>query len=419
MDTYVPANFHGLDIEWDKHVKIRIGYSSNSYTSTCYPVFLSSDSTKENSNSETINFNPKQVNWGYLRCSVDITNKLYFHFDEPLVTVEKTLLGVHTNIASGTSTLKFKGKTNDDIMSSSGIAFIRQFRLWKCYLCQDADTFRLDMTTVTGLKYDKLLHIFEAPYNDTPTINDIRPATPVTTSLTENSNWLGYNVLDLTTYKRLDKVATNNGNNWLCNEFKDVCSGLVKLNQIENITWSNIDPPMYDRFAIDLWFMNTSTTNLSSGIHFIWRKIGSISFARDDTTSTTLNSYCWPQDHRLDLQNTTGYQNINALSSSSSVFNYDRIQTTNSNNVWVWVRCTVNWTNRFFYMSSNAQKTLEAERVYGTVKNDNPFKYFFQNNEKSTFYIWNGKNNPNTDINCRSINLYSEYIPPNYDVKNA
>ena len=70
-------------------------------------------------------------------------------------------------------------------------------------------------------------------------------------------------------------------------------------------------------------------------------------------------------------------------------------------------------------MSANTQKTLESERVYGTVKNDVPFRYMWQNNQKSTFYVWNGKNNPSTDINCRSINLYTEYIPPNFDVKHA
>lgn len=419
MDTYVPANFHGMDIEWNKHLKIRLGYSGSSYTSTCYPLFSEADANLANSNSNTINFTPTQQNWGYIRCSVDITNKLYFHFDEPLVTVERQLAVSITSVPAGATTLKFKGVSDDAILANSGIAFIRQVRLWKCYLCQDADTYRLDMTTTTALKYTKLLHLFEAPYVDPPKISDVRPGTPVDTDLTENASFIGYNSLNASTYKRLDKVDTNNGNAWLCNEFRDVCSGLIKLNQIENITWSNIDPPLYGRFAIDLWFMNTSTTNLSSGVHFIWKNIGAVSFVKDDTTATTLNAYCWPQAHKLDLQNTSGNQKINALKNSNLVTNYDQIVTANSNKAWVWVRCSVNWTNRFFYMSSNNQKTLVAETVYGTVKNDTPFRYLFQNDEKSKFYIWNAKNNANTDINCRSINLYTEYIPPNYDVKNA
>jgi hypothetical protein len=409
-----------MDILWDKHLKISLGYEAGSYISICYPVYSSTNAALASSNSNKINFNPTQVNWGYIRCSVDITNSLYFHFDEPLVTEEKKLLGSNSNVTAGATTLKFQGTSDNSILANSGVAFIRQVRLWKCYLCQDADTYRLDMTTVTGLKWVQLLHIFEAPYNDTPVINDVRPVTPVATALTENTTWLGYNSLNSSTYKILDKVSDNtSGNNWLCNEFRDVCSGLVKLNQIENITWSKIDPPMYDRYAIDLWFMNTSTTGLTSGIHFIWRNIGSISFARDDTTPTTLNSYCWPQDYRLNLQTTTGYKNINALPTSSSVYNYDKITTVNSNNQWVWIRCSVNWTNRFFYMSGNTQKTLEAPRVYGNVKNDVPFRYLYQNDEKSKFYVWNGYNNPNTDINCRSINLYKDYIPPNFDVQHA
>jgi hypothetical protein len=418
MDTYKPSNLHNLIIEWDKHLKIKIGYEGASYTSTCYPLFKSDDSNYESQNNDKINFNPTQTKWGYIRCSVDITKKLYFHFDEPLVTIERQLLGTPSNIASGNTTLKFKGLTDDNILANSGVLFIRQLRLWKCYLCQDADTYRLDITTVTGLRYTNLLHLFEAPFDNTASINDVKPVSAVKTNLSSNANWLGYNVLDITTYKRLDKVSTNNGNQWLCNEFRDVCSGLIKLNQIENITWNEIDPPMYGRYAIDLWFMNTNTNNLESGIHFIWRNIASISFTKDNTVSSTLNSYCWPQDHRLTLQEITGNVNINALTTSSLVNNYDIIKTPTSNNTWVYVRCSVNWTNRFFYMTENNQKPLVSERVYGDIRNEVPFRYMFQNNEKSTFYIWNGKNNPNTDINCRSINLYTEYIPPNFDVKN-
>jgi hypothetical protein len=419
MDAYVPSVLHNMDIEWDKHLRIRIGHNGTSYTSTCFPLFLSTNIILEQSNSDTITFNPTQNNWGYIRCSVDITNKLYFHFDEPLVTIERKLLGNPSNITNGSTSLKFKGLSDNDRLANSGVAFIRHIRLWKCYLCQDADTFRLDITTITGLKYVNLLHLFEAPYDDIASINDVRPASAVKTNLTLNTNWIGYNVLNSSTYKRLDKVSTNNGNEWLCNEFRDVCSGLIKLNQIEDITWNDIDAPMYGRYTIDLWFMNTSTSNLDSGIHFIWRNIASISFTRDDTASNTLNSYCWPQDYKLNLQATTGHKNINALTSSSMANNYDRTQTTNSNNTWVWVRCSVNYTNRFFYMSANSKKTLVAERVYGDVINDVPLRYMFQNNEKSTFYIFNGKNNPNTDINCRSIYLYTDYIPPNYDVKYA
>lgn len=40
MDTYVPANFHGVHLEWNKHLKIELGYTGGSYTSKCIPVFI-------------------------------------------------------------------------------------------------------------------------------------------------------------------------------------------------------------------------------------------------------------------------------------------------------------------------------------------------------------------------------------------
>ena len=242
MDTYVKdVNFIGLFIKWDKFLKFELKHSGTSYTSTCFPVYDSTDNAKTNANSDTINFNPAQQNWGFLRCSVDIPNKLYFHHDEENIVTEKTLLGTNADVADAATTLKFENNddsvtnANNKRLANSGVAFIRQVRLWTCYLCQDADTYRFDLTSASRPLYPKLKHIYEAPFPTDATfntanlkINDILPDTPGTTSvLPESQDWLGYNSLNSATYKRLDKVATNNGNAWLCSEWRDVCTGLV------------------------------------------------------------------------------------------------------------------------------------------------------------------------------------------------
>lgn len=232
-----------------------------------------------------------------------------------------------------------------------------------------------------------------------------------------NTSWIGYNVFDMTNYSKLSSLSTNNGNSYLCNELKDVCSGLLKLNQIDNLTFTGISPPMNSRYTLEFWFMSTSATNLSSGIHFIWRNSVSVSLIRDVTTNTNINAYCWPQDHKLNLQNTTGDVNINNL--SSTTLNYDLLQTANASSIWIWIRCAVNYTNRNFYFSNNITKSLLAETVYGTVTNDVPFRYLWQNNELSNFYIFNAAQNSSANVFIRSVNLYNDFLPKGYLFKDS
>lgn len=409
INLYVPSQFDNLVIEWEKHLKLVLSYNSG-YISTCYPIFYAANPTLNAANSVNVNFTANGTPWGYIRCSVDLAQQLYFSFNEPLITTEKRIIGGLSNIAAGNTSLVFKGGSDDTKLTNQGVIFIRHLRLWNCYLCQDADTYRLDITNLTATKYLNLLYLFESPYVDPEKITDIKATQDYT--LTANASWIGYNVVNMSTYKRLTTSLLNNGNAYLCNEFKDVCSGLLKLNQAENISFTGIQPPMNNRFTIELWALNTNNSNLSSGIHFIWRNVGSVTLVRDSKTITTMNSYCWPQEHRLNLENTITYDAINSL--TSTTLNYDVLQTADANNKWVWIRCAVNFTNRQFYLSDNAVKTLQGDTVYGTVNNDVPLRYLWQNNETSTFTIAGGSLNGSTDIIARSIYLFNEYIPKTY-----
>ena len=410
INLYVPSAFDNLVIEWEKHLKIVLSFNSG-FKSRCFPIFYAANPTLNSANSFSVDFSANGTPWGYIRCSVDLAQRLYFSFDENLVTTEKDLLSTFTtSIATGATTLVFKGGSDDTKLANQGAIFIRHLRLWKCYLCQDSDTFKLDITILTAPKYTNLLYLFDSPYIDPDKITDIKANQDYT--LTANTNWIGYNVFDMSTYKRLTTSLTNNGNAYLCSEFKDVCSGLLKLNQVQNLTFSGIQPPMNSRFTIELWALNTNTSNLSAGIHFVWRNVGAVSLVRDLKTSSTLNSYCWAQDHRLDLQNTITDSSVNGL--TLNTLNYDVIQTTNSNNQWVWIRCAVNFTNRQFYLSDNAIKTMQGELVYGKVNNDVPFRYLWQNNELSSFVIAGASLNSSSDIIVRSIYLFNDYIPKGY-----
>jgi len=407
----VPTQFNGLLIEWEKHLKIEITYNSG-FKSKCFPVFYAANSSLTSSNSLSIGFNANGNPWGYIRCSVDLTQRLFFTFDENLVTSEEKLLGSFSNITTGDTTLVIKGN-DSNVITNQGAIYIRHLRLWKCYLCQDADTYRLDITNISAPKYTNLLHIFEAPYIDPEVVKDVKANT--TQTLTLNTNWIGNNVFDLTNYSKLTNSVAD-GNGYLCNEYKDVCSGLLKLNQVENVIFTGIQPPMNNRFTIEFWALNTNNINLDKGLHIIWKNVGSVSLIRDLKTTTTLNTYCWPQDHKLDLLGSNTDTIINNL--SSTTLNYDLLQTTSANNKWVWVRCAVNFTNREFYMNENTTKQLKPDLVYGDINNDLPFRYLWQNNETSYLIIAGASLNSSTDINIRSIYLFNEYLPKDYLFKN-
>jgi hypothetical protein len=173
---------------------------------------------------------------------------------------------------------------------------------------------------------------------------------------------------------------------------------------------------MNNRFTIEFWALNTNNINLDKGLHIIWKNVGSVSLIRDLKTTTTLNTYCWPQDHKLDLLGSNTDTIINNL--SSTTLNYDLLQTTSANNKWVWVRCAVNFTNREFYMNENTTKQLKPDLVYGDINNDLPFRYLWQNNETSYLIIAGASLNSSTDINIRSIYLFNEYLPKDYLFKN-
>ena len=393
-------------------MKISISYSSG-YKSTCYPIYYTSDPTLSLLNSVNINFSATGSPWGYIRCSVDITNKLYFHFDETLTTSEFNLTGNFSTIPVGNSSLIFQAKTSNNNLTNQGALFIKQMRLWNCYLCQDADTYRFEITNITATRYTNLLYLFESPYIVPEKITDVKANLDYTINL--NVNWIGYNVFDLTNYTILSSSSLNGGNSYLCSEFKDVCSGLVKLNQLENLTFSSVTAPMNSRYTLELWVMTTSAVDLISGISFIWKNNASVSIIRDSTINGTINSYCWPQDYRVNLQTLGVNVNINSL--TGNTLNYDYFQTVNNINTWIWIRCEVDYNDKVFYLSDNAVKTLKADTVYGGVTNDNPLRYFWQNNETSNFHIWGGAANISTNIFARSIYLFNEFIPKGYSFK--
>lgn len=401
MNNYVPGqNTQGFSIAWDKQLLINMAYTSGSYFTFCYPIYDSTDNSKKNSNNFSFRISP--TSWSYIRCSVDLTAKTFFSFDESSVVSERVLFG--TGIASipATTTLTF---TENSL--NRGVVFFRQFRLWNCYLCQNVNTYKLDITTATIATYTNLLHLWD-PLIGT-SITDIKGGVNVAT-LTQNSNWVGNNVIDDSNYTKLAKPDK------LCDENATNCPiPLMKFNQYNDIKISKVPPATHSRYTLEFWTMVSSISNFSSGVHVIWKNLVSVSMVKDSTTATTLNIYCWPQDFKMNLIGTTG-SSINAL--TSTAYNYDSVALTSYGSSWVWVRCAVNGNDKIFYHSTNAEKTLKSDLFYKDATNSYPFRYMFQNNELTYFTVAGANNNSSSNIYFRNFYLFNDFIPSSYTFKN-
>jgi len=464
--TYIAGQFGTYSFEWNPYLKITIGQENTKYTSTCYPLYSADDTQYQNSNSEKIYFDSNKLPWVYLRCSVDILNKKYFHIQEKSLTTEKDLTTSLTDVITPGATarrLKFVNATKN-----RGLLYFRLMRLYKCYDCQAIDQFRIDWKTVATIgsqitNNDLIYHIDERIASNTTPIprtdaasetlqklfyQDSTGAKAATNALTNLStiNFYGYNQLDLSSdiYKELTQpVATG----YLCPESTYFCTGLIKLNQVEDIKIPDVTPSYSGRYTMEFWTMITDITKLTKGFHIIWKNHATVSIVQEFTSSTNassntkMNMFCWPQDYKLsseynaDIQGIYGAEII-ALTNDKKILNYEKKQReTNINNTWVYIRCAVNTQEKVFYSifedtspGTPTELALKSEilltatnsaNAQVTTSNDYPFRYFFQNAEKTFLQIAGMSKNTDVDIYLRNIYLFTEYLPTKMDFRHV
>lgn len=189
VNTYVAGTFGVFDITWDKQLSISISYNSG-YKSNCYPIYDSvNNNSAYNSLKNEIAIDPTK--WDYIRCSVDLTNKKYYHIVDNSAISEITFTETAPTIPA-TTTLSFV-----DSVLNRGVVFFKQIRLWNCYDCQKVDTSSLFLTSTSAAMHDNLLHLWDPVYGQT--IDDLKTGSN-TITLNINASWIGYNVLDLSDY---------------------------------------------------------------------------------------------------------------------------------------------------------------------------------------------------------------------------
>jgi hypothetical protein len=403
INNYVTGSFtDGFEIKWNKQMMIKLKYENSKYVSICYPLYDSSDSSKENSNSDTMQISHRA--WVYVRCSVSNTFKKYFHFKEDNVVSELTLSGTAPTVGIDTTLVLSNNSINN------GLIYFKQLRLWKCYRCQYPDTYKLDITSATVGNYLDLLHLWDPTYSSgtyPPVVTDIKAAknfTPVV-----DDTWTGYNIFDTSGYKVLSS------SNDLCVENTQSCTGLIRLNEINDVSISTL-PSTTGRYTIELWVMVTSLSNLSNGFHVIWRNLVSLSFSKSSSDATTFNSYCWPLDYQVNNANVKGNTNIENQAKTQVNDKFAKINYTNGN--WFSVRCAVSYNNNQFYINTNTLQDIQSNLMWKNQRTDIPFRYMWQSGEKTNLIITGANLNTSTHIHIRQIMLYNDYLPQLLTFKN-
>ena len=170
---------------------------------------------------------------------------------------------------------------------------------------------------------------------------------------------------------------------------------------------------------MEFWFFSEDNEiDTLKGVNIIWTNHVSIHISK---STSSLKGICFPQAWRDDIQNSNAaFTNIdnmyNTATSVGNAFKTDLIGAVSLGS-WYWLRCAVSHDLAVYYLSDYGIQTLLAEKVYNTVRNDVPFRYYMAPGKMTTLKVENAKNY-NAKLYIRSISLFNDYIPTTYQFRH-
>lgn len=435
--TYVPGKFGTYSFIWNKYLKVQLGEkAAGGYYSICYPIWKD-DYTESDNNKSEITFESNKLPWVYLRCSVDIGNKRFFHFQEKSFTRELdiNITTDLTNVLSGTSSLKFLNENKN-----RGILFFRLLRLYNCYDCQSVDDYRINWINIkiiqSQIANNNLLYhldgriqgneLIERSNDNAETKQKLKyimdstgiKESPVLEPL-PTTDFLGYNVLDITTAGKYGLLYTPQTTNHLCPENTYYCLGMIKLNEVEDVKIEQVTPSFSGKYTIEFWTMISDISKLTNGYHIIWKGLASVTLIKHSTNDNDLNMICWPQDFKFDSTNKIEGKfaaEIHTLASGNTISNKEVKTKSDINNKWLFVRCAVHADYKKYYSVLEDEKTIETPTVK-ILDATTPMTPSF-NKGDTTYVLLNGMSKNDCTIYLRNLWLHSNYLLPNNILKN-
>lgn len=201
---------------------------------------------------------------------------------------------------------------------------------------------------------------------------------------------------------------------------KEVNSSLIRLNELEEITVSEIPIPSFNNYSVDFWIKITNINQVTQPIILSYEYYLSYGIFTNPSATNELVISCFPEDFFLSPLDYNDNFEVNELIADNPQIT-DFISDSSIENTWIYTICSYSHYNREFYLTmnsvSNPIKTLQNRALYGSVKSDIYYKYF-SSSKYTSVKTQNNNNNSsgNTIIYLKTVNIYNTYIPRSLDL---
>ena len=439
------GEYKGIEFDWTHHLKIYIN------PSTKYAFCKIYDSTNS---LEELNITIEENKWIFLSCAVDFINYLYYlsytDVDDKFNSSHKEIPRSSTfdselldSVSNSQSELKIKDLSDKEW----GLLFYRQIALWKDAFFNSG--FLSHVNIKTPSLFPDLLHIFKPDFNIDRDYTNNYNEYLITKDLVDSSKNLvvkyneeeKYGINKFPTVKDITFCSENG-------EFYDTtskkCIQFLDLSKVADFNFTEIPNSFSGSYSMGFWFFLEDSSILTdiSGIDVNWVKHMQISII---SNNSNLEGVCFPQGYDADEYSTFTDKIDKALNKKSiNLLNDNDI----SSGTWVWVICSVsNYLEKYYILGNNDTagkiinenneeenklienlipetlfiytddegNTIDNKRIY-------PLRYYMSdinNNNLSTPTTLSikGIEGKTSQIYMRSIQLFRDYIPPEYLIK--
>ena len=293
---------------------------------------------------------------------------------------------------------------------------IRQFRLWNLQEIIDEekdDMFYIEI--IENVQRNNILLVIDSLVNSEKKFKGYDSAGY---GITSNNQPLDDDIGDFYGYSPVEKEKKIK-ELFLCLETEE-CKPIVNLRYIDNIEIKHITPSGTGRYTMEFWVKINSLAKFLNGINVVWEDHMSISILTD-ALKGKLSLYCFTQDYLTSPLGLKGRDIISVASEKTlNVENIDDLEINNFDNSWFYIRCAYNWDNEIYYFRYNNkpinEKSIKHENASEGKSTDYPYKFLFiEPFENYNLYIENAKENSKCDVYIRTLYLYNEFLPVNYD----
>jgi len=419
-----------FEIYWDLHNRVEIIYSAPDLMSRCYPGW-----DEENKTDYTLfsTVNIYQNIWVYIRCSASQKTNSFFHKTSGLNSMTNPAFTKFPKLPSTKKTTLTIAENSPD--KNYGVLNFQQIRLWKCDDCLKPMMMRMPVqpvlpATIIPSTYPDLLHVWNPDFfqggvgvarthvdNPNMLIKDLAGKSPDYTPKTNSMFFpLGYNEYDPSNYIVLAPPT-------ICVAGSLKCLNVPFISDFNDVEFTNVPVSYSGQYTMEFWLKFNQIAKFVNGFNIVWVNHMAISMIQDYTNPVKLYQMLFPQENKTSPYNKVGQDMVDQFDKASNKDDEFGVNPEDGvpNPIWIYFRAGVSFSNSKFYLykqnGATTELTLSSELLYKGSYNPYPSKYFFQDGERTKLII-NKSFSANSPVLLRTMNLYTDYLPPTYLITN-